>query len=125
MLKKYSTETIVDHDLEALADLMAENHEFAAKLADAIAKKLDEKFGFRQGEMNAGFEALSKKVDTVSSKIDTVSENIDRQFDPLNHNFEMLGQRHTLFEGDLRKVNDRLDDIAGHLGISTDKRRRA
>ena len=45
-----STETIADHDPEALAmALIADNPEFAKKLVDAIAAKLDEKFGFQQG----------------------------------------------------------------------------
>ena len=124
-MSNHSTETMSDHDLEALAELMAIDPRLAENVANIIAAKLDEKFGFRQGEMTAGFEALSKKVDNVSSKIDTLNENIDRRFNTIDHNFEMLGQGQTLFEGELRKVNDRLDSIDGHLGIETDQRRRA
>ena len=119
-----STETIADHDLEALADLMAKNPEFASKLADAVAAKLDEKFGFRQGEMTPGFEALSEKMDRLSSKVDTMAENMDRRFDTIDHNFDTLGQKLLLHDGEFRKINGRLDKIDGHLGITTDTRRR-
>ena len=120
-----TSRSLTASDLKVVAELMAKDPEFAKELVEAISEKLDDKFGFRQGEMATGFEALSKKLDAVSLKIDTVAENIDSGFNTIDHNFEMLGQRQRLFEGELRKVNDRLDSIDDHLSINTDKRRPA
>ena len=79
----HSTETLSDHDLSTLALLMADDPEFAAKLADAIAERLDEKFGWRQGDMRADinelkgkFKALDQKFDHMQGGIDTLTQNI-------------------------------------------------
>ena len=55
-----ATATVTEPDLEALAALMAENPEFAAKLADAIAAKLDEKYGWQQGFMSDKMDELTE-----------------------------------------------------------------
>ena len=110
-----------DHDLEALAVLMSKNPDFAAQLADAIAKRLDEDYGWGQGEIKADLEALQQGQKNLFVKL----EDHDKRFNTIDHNFEMFDQRQTLFEGELRKVNDRLGKIDGRLGINTDTRRRA
>ena len=109
-----STETIADHDPEALAvALMADNPEFAKKLVDAISAKLDEKFGFQQGWMSAQIGELPKKVDGLSSKIDTVAQNIDKRFDTLAHNQKVFAEKQELFE---LRTDRRLKDINERLG---------
>ena len=117
----YSTETLSDHDLSTLAVLMADDPKFAAKLADAIAERLDEKFGRRQGDIFFELEELQKGQKKILNKL----EDHDTRFDTLDRSIQDLRERHELHAGDFRKVNKRLDSIDGHLGINTDTRRRA
>ena len=109
-----STEPLTDHDLEALAALMADNPDFASKLADAIAKKLNAEHGFDLGWLREDISDLKAGQKSIQSRLDDV-----------NHNIQDLRGRHDLHDGELRKVTDRLDKIDDHLGIATDTRRRA
>ena len=116
MLKKYSTETIVDHDLEALADLMAKNPEFASKLADGVAKRVGEELETR-GWDGAG---IDEKLDKALAKLSRQGELLET----MHGNIQDLRGRHSLLESDIRKASDRLDSISRHLGINTDTRRK-
>ena len=107
-MPNHTTETLAEYDLEALVALMADNPDFAAKLADAIANRLDEKYGWNQGWMR-------DKVEEMSGKLDTVSQDSKTQFDTLCNNFEMLGERQTLFEREMRSVNNSLQEIKDSL----------
>ena len=113
----HTTETLGEHDLEALAALMADNPEFAAKLADAIAEKLGEKL-YGRGWNIAGIE---EKLDKVLAKLD----DHDNRFDRLDTSIADLRAKDDLIDREVRKVNNRLDSIDGHLGINTDTRRTA
>ena len=117
----HSTGRFSDDELNSLAVLMADHPEFAAKLADAITERLDEKYGWRQGELADGFEKLSQKTDQILAKL----EDHDMRFDTLDHNFQMLGEKVDLTNSEVRKVNGRIDSIDRHLGINTDTKRSA
>ena len=107
-MQNHTTETLSEHDLEALVTLMADNPEFAAKLADAISERLDKKYGWNQG-------CMRDKVEEMSGKLNAVSQDSKRQFDTLCNNFEMLGDRQTLFEREMRSVNNSLQEIKDSL----------
>ena len=109
-----STETLSEHDLKALAVLMTKDPEFAAKLAGAIAKKLNEDHGFDLGWLRVDINDLKDGQKGIKATLDT-----------MHHNIQDLRARHELHDGEFRKVNDRLDRIDGHLGINTDTRKRA
>ena len=55
--------------------------------------------------MQAQLDGIHGELKTVRQKLD----DHDRRFDTIDRNFEMLGQRQELFEGELRKVNRRLE----------------
>ena len=97
---------------------MADNPEFVAKLADALAERLDNKYGWDIGEMRVTLEK-------VSGKLETLSQDSKRRFDNLDHNFKTFGDKQDLFERELGKINGRINSIDEHLGINTDTRRRA
>lgn len=115
-----STETIADHDLEALADLMADNPEFATKLAAAIAKKLNEEHGFDLGWLRSDIDDLKDGQKSIKATLGRHGDLLDT----MHHNIQDLRERHDLHDGEFRKVNYRLDKIDGHLGINTDPRKR-
>ena len=112
------TGTLSKRDLAEMVEKLAENPEFAAKLADAISERLDKKYGWRQGHMN-------DRLDEISEKIDRSIEENTRRFDSLDSGIADLRARHELHAGEFRKVNGRLDSIDRHLGINTDTRRPA
>ena len=116
-----STETLSEHNLERLAALMADNPEFAAKLAGAIAKKLNEDHGFDLGWLRTDIDDLKDGQKDIKATLDHHGELLDT----MHHNIQDLRGRHDLHGGEFRKVNDRLDKIDGHLGINTDTRKRA
>ena len=120
-----TTETLSERDLERLAALMADNPEFAKKLVDAISEKLDEKFGWRQGELASGFEGIEGRFKAMNDKIDHMQNGIDT----LVHNREYIDKGREIFESrttsTLDGISRRLDSIDGHLSINTDTRRRA
>ncbi len=125
-MSDHNTEPLGEHDLQRLAVIMADDPKFAAKLADAIAERLDEKFGWRQGDMradiaelNGQFKALDQKFDRMEGGIDTLARNIqvfaERQ-ETLARNSEKriekkLDERFTSLEAHLVNVIDR------HLGV--------
>ena len=111
--------SIIDYDLEALAVMLTETPSALDKLADAIAERLDRKFGFRQGEMAAGFEQLNEKFDRLESKVDAIADNMDRRLDTMDNNFKALGQRIDLLE---RESTRRFDAIDAHLGVDSTNR---
>ena len=104
----YSTETLPEQEIKHLADIMADNPNFAEKLADAIAERLDEKYGFDQGWMKASIEELKQGQNDLK-------QNMNRRFDTLEHNFKMFGEKQDLFEREMMRVNGRLDTIDGRL----------
>ena len=57
--------------------------------------------------MQAQLDGIHGELKTVRQKLD----DHDRRFDTIDRNFEMLGQRQELFEGELRKVNRRLERL--------------
>ena len=104
---QFNTETLSEDNIALLADIMAENPEFAKKLVDAISKKLDEKFGHQQGWMSETLEDLSEKFDQMSSDMKHGFANVDKGLETLSHNMEMLGERQDLFDRRLKKSEDR------------------
>ena len=97
---------------------MADNPEFAAKLADALAERLGNKL------RDAGFDlsGIEQSLDTIQDTL----KNHDRRFDTLDHNFETLGEKLQLHDGEFRKgQRSSRQKIDGHLGINTDTRKRA
>ena len=115
------TEPLSEHDLEALAELMADNPELADRVANIIATKLDEKFGFRQGEMTAGFEDLKEGQKAIMAKLADHGELLNT----MHHNIQDLRSKHDLHGRHLDKIDGRLGKIYGHLGLTTDTRKRA
>ena len=106
-----------DDDINALAALMANNPEFASKLADAVARRVGEELETR-GWDGAGIEdKLDKVLDTQSSHGELL--------ETMHHNIQDLRARHDIHDREFKKVNKRLDNIDVHLGINTDTRRRA
>ena len=105
-MPNHITETLSEHNLEALVALMADNLKFVAKLADAIAERLDEKYGWGQGEIKADLETLQQGQKDLS-------ENLGGKIDTLAHNFKMYGKRLDAFEGRTNRsfeaINRRLD----------------
>ncbi len=93
---------------------MAKDPEFADKLAGAIAKKLNEDHGFDLGWLRVDINDLKAGQKGIKATLDT-----------MHHNIQDLRARDELHDGEFRKVNDRLDNIDGHLGINTDTRKRA
>ena len=85
----YNADGLSDQDIERLAALMAKDPKFAHELADAIATRLDEKYGFRQGEIIDDIEKVSGKIDGLSSKLDAMGH----RFSTLEHNFGVFGQK--------------------------------
>ena len=84
-MPNHTTETLGEHDLRVVANIVAKDPEFAADVAEIIAEKLDEKFGWRQGrmrdditELKGQFKALDQKFDRMEGGIDTLTKNIDR-----------------------------------------------
>ena len=106
-----------DDDINTLAALMADNTEFAAKLADAVAKRVGEELETR-GWDGAG---IDEKLDKALAKLDRNGELLET----MHGNIQDLRGRHDLLDREIGKVNDRLESIDGHLCIETDKRRRA
>ena len=100
------TTALSDRDFADLATLMADNPEFAAKLADAIAKRLDERYGWGQGEIKADLEVLKQGQKDLSDRIDRMQGGIDT----LAHNQQMFGEKLQLVDGRLKKVED-------HVGV--------
>ena len=83
---------------------MADNPEFAKKLVDAIAARLDEKFGHRQGWMSEELDHLSERFDQMDRRFD----RIDKRFNTLEHNVQLIGERMEIFE---RNTERRFDGI--------------
>ncbi len=57
---------------------------------------------------------MQAQLDGIHGELKTVRQKLDdhgRRFDTIDRNFEMLGQRQELFEGELRKVNRRLERL--------------
>ena len=121
-MSNHTTETLSEHNLAALAALMADNHEFAAKLADVIAEKLDKKFGWRQGELTSDFEKIEGRFKALDNKIDHMQTGIDT----LVHNREYIDKGREIFESrttrTLDEISRRLESIDGHLGIDSKRR---
>ena len=105
---QFNTETLSEHDITLLADIMADNPEFAKRLVDAISEKLDDKFGHQQGWMSGTLEELSEKLDQMSSDMKHGFDNVDKRFDTIDQNMEMSGQRQDLFDRRIEKIEDRL-----------------
>ncbi len=118
-MSDHSTGRLSDDEvLQLLEDRVEENPEFAPKLARAIAKSLDDDFGWQQGYKR-------DKLEEISSKLDVLSGDSKNRFETLESKFATFGERQDIFSRELGKVNTRLDSIDGHLGINTDTRRRA
>ena len=83
---------------------MAENPEGIARLADAIAKRLDDKFGWQQGWMRSEFEELKQGQKDLADKLDTVSDNVGT----LTSNVQTFAEKQNLFQ---RRTKRRLEDI--------------
>ena len=78
----YNTETLSEHDLKVVANIMAKDPEFGKVLADAISEQLDNKYGWRQGELTDGFEKLEDQLKNMDTKLDHMQTGIDN----LSHN---------------------------------------
>lgn len=100
-MSSFSTESLSDHDREALAVLMADNPEFAAKLADAVAEKVGEKLGEKLVQIGWIMVDVEKRLEKIDDKL----EEHDRRLDTLAHNFEMFGQKQDLFSRELHALH--------------------
>ena len=78
-VSSFSTESLSDHDREALAVLMADNPEFAAKLADAVAEKVGEKLGEKLVQIGWIMADVEKRLEKIDDKL----EEHDRRLDTL------------------------------------------
>lgn len=107
-MQKDTIERLTDHDISRLANLMADNPEFAKKLVDAISQKLDEKFGFHIGRMKDHLEQHDDQFKKINSKLDRMEGKIDT----LSFNFKMMGERHELLE---RKVDRGFEKVSQSL----------
>ena len=87
----HSTGTLSENDLKVVADIVAKDPEFAADVAEIIAEKLDEKFGWRQGDMRADIKELKGQF-----------KELDQKFDHIQNGFDNL-------EGNLKTFHERLD----------------
>ena len=111
------TEPLSEYDLEALAEIMADNPEVWNKLADAIADKV----GDRLYERGWSISGIEERLDKIDSKL----TDHDSRFDTLESKFQSFGERQEEFSRVLGKVSGRLNTIDGRLGITTDTRRQA
>ena len=95
------TGTLSKRDLAEMVEKLAENPEFAAKLADAISERLDKKYGWRQGELTDGLEKLEGQY-----------KELDRKFDRMQEGFNNLESHVVSFSGRLdaeaRKIEKRV-----------------
>ena len=111
------TGTLSEHDLEALAEMMADNPEFAKKLVDAISDKLDEKFGRKQGDIFFELDELKEGQKKILDKL----EDHYKQFGTLDHNLQMFADRQEILAGDTEKRL--LKAIDDRLGSGAERRR--
>ena len=107
-MPEHITELLADRDLETLADLLADNPDVFAKLADAVTEKVGEKI-YDQGWNTDGIE---KRLDKIEAKL----TDHERRFDVLARNFQTLGEK---LDGIERRTSQRLDRIDDHLSINT------
>ena len=110
----YNADGLSDQDIERLAALMAKNSKFANDLADAVAKRLDETFGFRQGEIVDKLDEISEKLTAHDHRFD----NMDRRFDTLEHNFGVFGEKLDLVEKRSEKIEKRLSKAGGGFKVA-------
>ena len=92
---------------------MAKDPKFAHELADAIAARLDEKYGFRQGEIIDEIEKVSGKIDGLSSKFDAMAG----RFNTLAHNQEMFGEKLEFVEKRTERIEKLLSKDGGRLNF--------
>ena len=109
------TTTLSEQEFDRLAELIADNPEFAKKLVDAISAKLDEKFGFQQGWMKDQVDKLSGEIDRLSSDMTAGFRRVAEPMDTVEHNFKMMGERQDLFERktefQFKKIDRKVDSI--------------
>ena len=100
-MPNHSTEQISEHDLDALADLMADDPDIFEKLADAVATRLDIRLdNLENGQKN----------------IRSTLKDHDLRFDVLGRNFKTLCEK---IDGSEKRIGNRLTRIENNLGIST------
>ena len=79
-MPKRSISSLTDEEVLKLVERRVEEKPelFVAKLAEALSERLDEKFGWRQGELADGFESLERKLNTLDQKFDRMGNRLDR-----------------------------------------------
>ena len=79
-MPKRSISSLTDEEVLKLVERRVEEEPelFVAKLAEALSERLDEKFGWRQGELADGFESLERKLNTLDQKFDRMGNRLDR-----------------------------------------------
>ena len=112
-VQDYNADGLSDQDIERLAVLMAKNLKFANELADAVAKRLDETFGFRQGEIVDKLDEISEKLTAHDHRFD----DMDRRFDTLEHNFGVFGEKLDLVEKRTERIEKLLSKDGGGLKV--------
>ena len=108
-MRDYNAEDLSDQEIQRLVDMLAKDPKFANELADAIAARLDEKYGFKQGEIIADIEKLSGQIAGLSSKFDAMAG----QFNTLAHNQEMFGGKLELVEKRTERIENLLSKDSG------------